>query len=187
VRPVGGELDRLPGEHRVVVAVDGDNGVAVQDVQHLARPRRMIRRLVAVAGGHPPVPELDERRLVESGEQPTATAVRAPPEHGRIVRRRDADRPLVVRLDQLTDRHAHGVRDPAQRPQAGIRAGGLDLHEHALADPGPAGELVQGPAAGGPQRADPGGHRGGQFLEPAGCVGQHTAPSGQYCGTKEPC
>jgi hypothetical protein len=63
------------------------------------------------------------------------------PHHARHVA--DADSVFVADIDQLGHWHAERVAELGQRRQVRVRAALLKCDEHALAYPGPGGQLVQ--------------------------------------------
>ena len=141
--PVRPEVDRLAGLHEVVGTVHGHRQLSGQDVQQFPGTRRMVGRVVPVVRRKPPLPQLDEVRLVQPAEQPPEPAVATAPQQRRIGRRGHPHRPLGGRFEQPADRDTEGVGDAGQGTHAGVCPGGLDLDDHALADPGPPGQLVQ--------------------------------------------
>ena len=145
------ELDRLAGAYLVVDAVDGDRRGAVEHVQDLPGAVGVVGGAQRLSGFHPPVPQLDQVGFAEPTEQTRQAAVRAAPQHRRVIGSADPYRALLGRLQQPGDADAERVGDPAERADARVGAGTLDLHEHALADAGPAGQFLEGPAAGGSQ------------------------------------
>jgi hypothetical protein len=58
---------------------------------------------------------------------------------------------LAAHIDQPGDGHAERVADPGERGQVRVRASPLQRDEDALAHPGTRRQLVQGPAAIGPE------------------------------------
>jgi hypothetical protein len=61
---------------------------------------------------------------------------------------------LAAHVDQPGDRYTERVADPGQRGQIGVRAALLQRDEDALAHPRTRRELVQRPAAIGPERLE---------------------------------
>jgi len=96
-----------------------------------------------LAGHHLPAPELDRPRRVRGANDRAGAARRAAPQHARGVRVADPDGRLAAEVDELGDGNAERVADPGQRRQVRVGTPLLESDKHALAHPGPRGQLVK--------------------------------------------
>jgi len=122
---------------------DGQGQAARLDPDHLAGGRRVRVAAELLAGHHLPAPQLDRPRRIRGAEDRAGAAGRAAPQDARGVRAADPDGRLTAHVDEQRDGNAERVADPGQRGQVGVGAALFERHEHALADPGARGELVQ--------------------------------------------
>jgi drug/metabolite transporter (DMT)-like permease len=100
-----------------------------------------------LTGHHLPPPQLDRPRRVGGADDRAGAAGRAAPQDTCGVRVADPDGRLAAHVDQLRDGNPERVAEAGQGGQVRVRAPLFDRDEHALADSGARGELVQRPAA----------------------------------------
>jgi hypothetical protein len=92
---------------------------------------------------HLPAPQLNRPRRIRGAEDRSGTAGGPTPQDARGVRIGDPDGRLAAHVDEQRDGNAERVADPGQRGQVRVGAPLFERDEHALADPGPCGELIQ--------------------------------------------
>jgi hypothetical protein len=122
---------------------DGEGQVAVLHPDHLPGGRRVRVAAELLAGHHFPAPQLDRPGRVRGADDRAGAARRAAPQDARGVRAADPDGRLAAHVDELRDGHAERVADPGQGGQVRVGAPLFERDEHALADPGTRGKLVQ--------------------------------------------
>jgi glucokinase len=143
VRAAGREARALARVDHMPLPSDGQGQAARLDPDHLAGGRCMRVAAELLTRHHLPAPQLDRPRRIRCADDRAGAAGLAVPQDARGVRAADPDGRLTAHVDELRDGNAERVADPGQRGQVRVRAPLLQCHEHALADPGPRGELVQ--------------------------------------------
>jgi hypothetical protein len=136
----------------MVLRAHGEGQPARLDPDHLAGGRGVRVTAELLTGHHLPAPQLDRPRRVGGADDRAGAAGRAAPQDTCGVRAADPDGWLAAHVDELCDGNPERVADAGQGGQVRVRAPLLERDEHALADPGARGELVQRPAAIGAQR-----------------------------------
>jgi len=162
MREAAGESGALTRPYLVAAAGHGQRDRPGLDPDHLPGGRRVRVTAEPLAWLHHPAPELGRPGRIRGRENRAGPACLAAPEHPGPVRACDPYGGFVRHVDHAGDRHPERVGDTGQGGQVRVGAPLLQRHQHALANTGPEGELVQGPAALGPQRLQDASERAGQ-------------------------
>jgi glucokinase len=143
VRAAGGEPGALAGPERVALPADRQRQRALLHPDHLARGGRVRVTAERLPGHHLPPPQLDRPGRIGSADDRPGAPGRPAPEHARGIRAADPDGRFPAQVDQQGHRDAERVADARQRGQVRIGPALLERDEHALADPGARGQLIQ--------------------------------------------
>jgi len=146
VRAAGREPGTLARADLVALTRHRQRQRARLDPDHLPGSRRVRVTAERLARHDLPAPELDRPRRVGGADDRPGAAGGTAPEHPRDVRAADLHGGLAAQIDEQGHRDAEGVADAGQGGQVGIGASLLQRHQHALADAGSRGQLVQRPA-----------------------------------------
>lgn len=134
------------------------------DRDEFARAFGVALGVVAITGGEIPTPELDVFAPVGADQEVSRGTLRSGPQPHDLCGFDDPDAGAIGQFYELGEGDAEGVGEPTERGDARVGSGLLDLHEHAFAHTGTAGELVQGPAAAAAEVAGVAGNGGGNLV-----------------------
>jgi hypothetical protein len=122
---------------------DGQGQLAILHPGHFASGRRVRVAAERLAGHDLPVPQLHGPRRVGRADDRARAAGRAAPEDSPGVGAADPDAGLAAHVNEQGDGNTECVGDPGQGGEVRVGPALLERDQHALADPGSRGELIQ--------------------------------------------